>query len=88
MPPTAGVPDGCQVLQDTAITDTAVEIMNHVLVRKVNGSRYLGEIFNKITNLTSSFCFRPLQTSAISTDSHTIQYSNQYVSERASGAET
>jgi hybrid polyketide synthase/nonribosomal peptide synthetase ACE1 len=45
MPPIAGVANGAMVLQDTAITDMTVEIMNRVLAPKVNGSFYLDEIF-------------------------------------------
>lgn len=45
MPPIAGVANGAMVLQDTAIPDMTVDIMNRVLGPKVNGSRYLDEVF-------------------------------------------
>ncbi|CZR58354.1 related to polyketide synthase [Phialocephala subalpina] len=45
MPPIAGVANGAMVLQDTALPDMTVEIMNRVLEPKVNGSKYLDEIF-------------------------------------------
>jgi len=47
MPQIAGVANGAMVLQDTAITDMNLRIMNRVLSPKVDGSRYLNELFQK-----------------------------------------
>ncbi|KAF2268646.1 putative hybrid NRPS/PKS enzyme [Lojkania enalia] len=47
MPPIAGVANGAMVLQDTAIADMTEDIMNRVLGPKVDGSRYLNEIFRE-----------------------------------------
>lgn len=45
LPPIAGVANGAMVLQDTSIVDMTVEIMNKVTRPKVDGSRYLDELF-------------------------------------------
>jgi len=45
MPPIAGVANGAMVLQDTAISDMDMDIMKRVLAPKVDGSRYLNELF-------------------------------------------
>jgi hybrid polyketide synthase / nonribosomal peptide synthetase ACE1 len=43
--PITGVVNGAIMLQDTSIVDITVEIINKVTKPKVNGSRYLDELF-------------------------------------------
>ena len=47
MPPVAGVANAAMVLQDTTLMDMSLEIMNKVLKPKVDGSRYLDEVFSQ-----------------------------------------
>lgn len=49
LPPIAGVANGAMVLQDTSIKDMTIEIMNKVRGPKVDGSKYLDEIFSEDT---------------------------------------
>jgi hybrid polyketide synthase / nonribosomal peptide synthetase ACE1 len=49
MPPIAGVANAAMVLEDTTIMEMSLEVMNKVLRPKVDGSKYLDELFQEDT---------------------------------------
>lgn len=49
MPAVAGVVNGAMVLQDTLFSDMDLETLQKVMRPKVNGSKYLDELFSDVT---------------------------------------